>query len=70
MHTKMHQPWKNKYKLLRLQVVTTFYRGHLLNNIDQFQTWLIFNELQTRTIEMQVNTGKYVIKHREVFICD
>lgn len=62
---------EKKYKKsLRLQVATPFYSGRLFNNIDQFQTWLTFNELRTSTIEIQVNTGKYIIKHDEVFICE
>lgn len=57
-------------KLLRLQMITPFYQDHLFNNIDQFQTRLTFNELRTNTIEVEVNSGKYIIKHNEVFICE
>lgn len=74
MHTKNASALEKKYKKsLRLQVTLFFfffYRGRLLNNIDQFQTRLIFNELRTSTIGIQVNTGKCVIKHDEVFICE
>lgn len=61
---------KNYKNSLRLQVVTPVYGGRLFNNIDQFQSRLTFNELRTSTIEIQVNTGKYIIKHNEVFICE
>ena len=38
--------------------------------LTSFQTRLTFNEVRTSTIEIQVNTGKYVIKQDEVFICE
>lgn len=65
-----HLEKKKNKKSLRLQAVTLVYRGRLFNNIDQFQSRLTFNELRTSTIEIQVNTGKYIIKHNEVFICE
>lgn len=71
MHANMRQPWgRNNKKLLRWQVVTHFYGDGLFNNIDMFQTQLTFNELWTSTVEIQVNSGKYIIKHNEVFICE
>lgn len=50
--------------------MTSSSRGRLFNNIDYFQTPLTFNEVRTSTIEIQVNTRKYVIKQHEVFICE
>lgn len=46
----------------QLLAANSVYRDYWFYNIDQLQTWLIFNELWSSTLEIQVNTGKYVIK--------
>lgn len=46
----------------QLLAANSVYRDCWFYNIDQLQTRLIFNELWSSTLEIQVNTGKYVIK--------
>lgn len=46
----------------QLLAANSVYRDCWFYNIDQLQTWLIFNVLWSSTPEIQVNTGKYVIK--------
>lgn len=40
-----------------------------LNILDYLYTRLTFNNVRSSPFEILVNTGKYVIKQDEVFIC-
>lgn len=46
----------------QLRAANSVYCDCWFYNIDQLQTRLIFNEPWSSTLEIRVNTGKYVIK--------